>query len=471
MKNDLEICVLAAGKGTRMKTSVPKMLQTVAGRSLIEHVISTAKQLSPAAIHLVVGEDASAMRALFAEQADLTWAKQSEQLGTGHAVMQALPGLNADSATLILLGDVPLIQTETLERLTSSDADIAVLTVNLDAPTGYGRITRDAEGLVTGIVEEKDATPAERDITEVNSGLFFVGPGLLPGLLAKLTNDNQQGEFYLTDIVAHAVAQGLSVKTVNIADAEEVGGINDLVQLAVAERYFQRRQAKALMRAGVRILDPDRVDIRGAVSFDEDVIIDVNAVIEGPAHFGAGVMIEAHSVIKNSRIGPGSVIKAHSNLDGAILGEGCQVGPYARLRPGADLSDGVSIGNFVEVKKTVMGPGSKASHLSYLGDAVIGAEVNIGAGTITCNYDGVNKWQTVLEDGVFIGSNTALVAPVTVEKDATVGAGSTITGRVPQSSLGIARGKQRNIEGWPRPEKITDAAGLVKKQISPKDGA
>ena len=471
MKIDLEICVLAAGKGTRMKTSVPKMLQTVAGRSLIEHVISTAKQLSPAAIHLVVGEDASAMRALFAEQADLTWAKQSEQLGTGHAVMQALPGLNADSATLILLGDVPLIQTETLERLISCDADIAVLTVNLDAPTGYGRITRDAEGLVTGIVEEKDATPAERDITEVNSGLFFVGPGLLPGLLAKLTNDNQQGEFYLTDIVAHAVAQGLSVKTVNIADAEEVGGINDLVQLAVAERYFQRRQAKALMRAGVRILDPDRVDIRGAVSFDEDVIIDVNAVIEGPAHFGAGVMIEAHSVIKNSRIGPGSVIKAHSNLDGAILGEGCQVGPYARLRPGADLSDGVSIGNFVEVKKTVMGPGSKASHLSYLGDAVIGAEVNIGAGTITCNYDGVNKWQTVLEDGVFIGSNTALVAPVTVEKDATVGAGSTITGRVPQSSLGIARGKQRNIEGWPRPEKITDAAGLVKKQISPKDGA
>ena len=471
MKNDLEICVLAAGKGTRMKTTTPKMLQPIAGRPMIEHVVAAAKQLEPTALHLIVGEDASAMQALFTEETDLTWAEQREQLGTGHAVMQALPSIKADSATLILLGDVPLIRAETLAQLTDCDADIAVLTINLDTPTGYGRITRDAEGLVTGIVEEREATVAERHIKEVNSGLFYIGPGLLPGLLSKLTNDNRQEEFYLTDIVAHAVAQGLSVKTVNIADADEVGGVNDLVQLAAAERYFQRRQAKALMRAGVRILDPDRVDIRGVVTFGEDVIVDVNAVIEGPSHFGAGVMIEAHSVIKNSQIGPGSVIKAHSNLEGATLGEGCQVGPYARLRPGADLSDGVSIGNFVEVKKTVMGPGSKASHLSYLGDALIGAEVNIGAGTITCNYDGINKWQTVLEDGVFIGSNTALVAPVTVEKDATVGAGSTITAQVPQSALGVARGKQRNIDSWPRPEKITDAPGLVKKQTSSKDGA
>ena len=471
MKNELEICVLAAGKGTRMKTTTPKMLQPIAGRPMIEHVVAVAKQLEPTAIHLIVGEDASPMQALFAEQTGLIWAEQREQLGTGHAVMQALPNIKADSATLILLGDVPLIRAETLAQLTVSHADIVVLTVNLEAPTGYGRITRDAQGRVTGIVEEKDATPAERDLKEVNSGLFYIGPGLLPGLLAKLTNDNRQGEFYLTDIVAHAVQQGLSVETVNVADAEEVGGVNDLAQLAAAERYFQRRQAEALMRAGVRIIDPDRIDIRGAVTFGMDVIVDVNAVIEGPCHFAGGSVIEPHCVIKQCRIGAGSVIKAHSNLEGATLAEDCQVGPYARLRPGADLRDGVSIGNFVEVKKTVMGPGSKASHLSYLGDASIGAEVNIGAGTITCNYDGVNKWQTVLEDGVFIGSNTALVAPVTVEKDATVGAGSTITGQVPRAALGVARGKQRNIEGWPRPEKITDAPGLVKKQSPIKDGA
>jgi bifunctional UDP-N-acetylglucosamine pyrophosphorylase/glucosamine-1-phosphate N-acetyltransferase len=470
MNTPLEICVLAAGKGTRMKTLVPKMLQPIAGAPMITHVVSTARALKATKTHLVVSEDHGGLKSAIEDQGDLNWVVQSEQLGTGHAVQQAAPFINADAAVLVLLGDVPLLAPETLQPLLADPADVVVLTVNLQNPAGYGRIQRNAEGQVLGIVEDKDATAAERLITEINTGIFRIKPGLLPGLLAQLSNDNRQGEFYLTDVVSIAVNQGLTVASVTTDQAEAVSGVNDLVQLATAERFFQRRQAEQLMRAGVRMLDPARVDIRGAVSFGHDVVLDVNTVLEGPCEIGHGVVIEAGSVIKNSVVGDNSLIKSHSSLEGASLAQDCQVGPYARLRPGAVLSAGVAIGNFVEVKQTTMGPGSKASHLSYLGDATIGAQVNIGAGTITCNYDGVNKWQTILEDEVFVGSNTALVAPVTVGQGATIGAGSTITGIIPDAALGVARGRQRNIEAWPRPEKVLDAPGLVKKLVKPKAG-
>ena len=470
MNTPLEICILAAGKGTRMKTLVPKMLQPIAGAPMIAHVVSTARALKATKTHLVVSEDHAGLKAAIEDQGDLNWVVQTEQLGTGHAVQQAAPFINGDAAVLVLLGDVPLLARETLQPLFEDPADVAVLTVNLQNPAGYGRIQRNAEGQVLGIVEDKDATAAERSITEINTGIFRINSGLLPGLLAPLSNDNGQGEYYLTDIISIAVHQGLTVASVTTDQAEAVSGVNDLVQLAAAERFFQRRQSQQLMRAGVRMLDPARVDIRGAVSFGRDVVLDVNTVLEGPCEIGHGVVIEAGSVIKNSVVGDNSLIKSHSSLEGASLAQDCQVGPYARLRPGAVLGAGVAIGNFVEVKQTTMGPGSKASHLSYLGDATIGARVNIGAGTITCNYDGVNKWQTILEDEVFVGSNTALVAPVTVGQGATIGAGSTITGAIPDAALGVARGRQRNIDAWPRPEKVLDAPGLVKKSAKTKVG-
>ena len=453
-----------------MKTLVPKMLQPIAGAPMIAHVVSTARALKATKTHLVVSEDYAGLKAAIEDQDDLNWVVQKEQLGTGHAVQQAAPSINIDAAVLVLLGDVPLLSPETLQPLFEDRADVAVLTVNVQNPAGYGRIQRNAAGQVLGIVEDKDATAAERAITEINTGIFRINPGLLPGLLARLTNDNGQAEYYLTDIVSIAVHQGLTVASVTTDQTEAVSGVNDLVQLAAAERFFQRRQAQQLMRAGVRMLDPARVDIRGAVTFGRDVVLDVNTVLEGPCHIGDGVVMEAGSVIKNSVVGDNSLIKSHSSLEGASLAQDCQVGPYARLRPGSVLGAGVAIGNFVEVKQTTLGPGSKASHLSYLGDATIGARVNIGAGTITCNYDGVNKWQTTLEDEVFVGSNTALVAPVTVGQGATIGAGSTITGVIPDAALGVARGRQRNIDAWPRPEKVLDAPGLVKKSAKTKVG-
>ena len=453
-----------------MKTLVPKMLQPIAGAPMIAHVVSTARALKATKTHLVVSEDHAGLKAAIEDQDDLNWVVQKEQLGTGHAVQQAAPSINIDAAVLVLLGDVPLLSPETLQPLFEDPADVAVLTVNLQNPAGYGRIQRNAAGQVLGIVEDKDATAAERAITEINTGIFRINPGLLPGLLARLTNDNGQAEYYLTDIVSIAVHQGLTVASVTTDQTEAVSGVNDLVQLAAAERFFQRRQAQQLMRAGVRMLDPARVDIRGAVTFGRDVVLDVNTVLEGPCHIGDGVVMEAGSVIKNSVVGDNSLIKSHSSLEGASLAQDCQVGPYARLRPGVVLGAGAAIGNFVEVKQTTLGPGSKASHLSYLGDATIGARVNIGAGTITCNYDGVNKWQTTLEDEVFVGSNTALVAPVTVGQGATIGAGSTITGVIPDAALGVARGRQRNIAAWPRPEKVLDAPGLVKKSAKTKVG-
>ena len=453
-----------------MKTLVPKMLQPIAGAPMIAHVVSTARALKATKTHLVVSEDHAGLKAAIEDQDDLNWVVQKEQLGTGHAVQQAAPSINIDAAVLVLLGDVPLLSPETLQPLFEDPADVAVLTVNVQNPAGYGRIQRNAAGQVVGIVEDKDATAAERAITEINTGIFRINPGLLPGLSARLTNDNGQAEYYLTDIVSIAVHQSLTVASVTTDQTEAVSGVNDLVQLAAAERFFQRRQAQQLMRAGVRMLDPARVDIRGAVTFGRDVVLDVNTVLEGPCHIGDGVVMEAGSVIKNSVVGDNSLIKSHSSLEGASLAQDCQVGPYARLRPGVVLGAGAAIGNFVEVKQTTLGPGSKASHLSYLGDATIGARVNIGAGTITCNYDGVNKWQTTLGDEVFVGSNTALVAPVTVGQGATIGAGSTITGVIPDAALGVARGRQRNIDAWPRPKKVLGAPGLVKKSAKTKAG-
>ena len=470
MKNSLEICILAAGKGTRMKTATPKILQPLAGTPMLAHVVSTARTLNPTKIHLVVSPDHEALKSAIEDNGDLNWVVQSEQLGTGHAVQQAAPDMDPDASILILLADVPLLRQETLQPLLESPADVAVLTVDLVDPTGYGRIQRNDENQVLRIVEEKDADAETRAISEINTGIFKIGEGQLPGLLGRLSNDNQQQEYYLTDIVELAGSDGLHIATVKTLSAAEVSGVNDLVQLASAERAFQRRQAEELMKAGVRILDPNRVDIRGSVTFGQDVVIDVNVVIEGPCAFGNGVVIESGVVIQSSRVGDSSRIKAQSNLEGAQLGEHCQVGPFARLRPGTVLADGVAIGNFVEVKQTTMGSGSKASHLSYLGDATIGERVNVGAGTITCNYDGVNKWQTVLENEVFVGSNTALVAPVTVGAGATIGAGSTITGSIAPAALGVARGRQRNIDDWLRPEKASDAPGLVKKSAPKQTG-
>jgi len=461
----LDVVILAAGKGTRMKSSLPKVMMPIAGQPILTHIIQAAKALTPDKIIVVVGPDSEALTACFARE-PITFVEQTERKGTGHAVMQALPHLMPDSKTLVLLGDTPLLTSDVLARLVESDAEVNLLSFNAPDPTGYGRVKRLPNGQVTGVVEERLATASERAIKEVNSGVFFLQNDILPRFLPQLTDQNAQNEYLLPDILHLAIEAGLSVEAVVTSDPEAMVGINDLVQLAAAERSFQRRQAERLMREGVRIIDPDRIDIRGEVSIAGDTVIDVNVVIEGPVTIESGVVIEPHCVIRDSYVGTGSRVKAHSHLEGAHLEERCQVGPYARLRPGAHLGPEVAIGNFVEVKATTMGRGSKASHLSYLGDATIGESVNIGAGTITCNYDGVNKWQTILEDGVFVGSNTALVAPVHIERDATIGAGSTITARIEAGSLGIGRGKQRNIPNWPRPTKQSEGEGLVIKSRS-----
>ena len=459
----LDIVILAAGKGTRMKSSLPKVMMPIAGKPILAHIIAAAKTLDPRDIVVVIGPDSDTLRAEFVNER-VTFVEQTERKGTGHAVMQAMPLLEDGGSTLVLLGDTPLLTATALQGLVQSKAAVNLLSFNAVDPTGYGRVKRGSDGFVQGVVEEKLATPAERLIKEVSSGVFFFTQDSLARWLPKLTDDNAQGEYLLPAVIEHALADGEHVDAVLTNDPDALVGINDLVQLASAERVFQRRQAEALMRDGVRIIDPDRIDIRGTVSIAPSALIDVNVVIEGDVTIEPGVVIESHSVVRDSFLGAGSRVKAHSHIEGAHLAEDCQVGPYARLRPGARLERDVSVGNFVEVKATTMGKGSKASHLSYLGDATIGASVNIGAGTITCNYDGVNKWQTVLEDGVFVGSNTALVAPVHIEQGATIGAGSTITARIEHDALGIGRGKQRNIPNWPRPTKQTTGEGLVVKK-------
>jgi len=449
----LAVVILAAGKGTRMKSALPKVLHPIAGRPMVQHVVDAAAALSPANTVVVYGHGGERVREAVSGER-LRWAEQAEQLGTGHAVAQALPYLNED-VVLVLYGDVPLIRPETLRDFVArvNDRSLALMSLELDDPAGYGRIVRDDRGQVTRIVEQKDASDDEKRIREINTGILACSRRFLNDSLPKLSNRNAQGEYYLTDLIAMAVEAGMEVVTEQPEHAWEVDGVNDRVQLARLERVYQRVRAEALMRGGVTLLDPARLDIRGAVSTGTDVTIDVNVVLEGKVTLGDGVRIGPNCVIRDAHIATGAVIEANSVIDGAVVGEGCNVGPFARLRPGTELAAKARIGNFVETKKARIGEGSKVNHLTYIGDSRIGKGVNVGAGTITCNYDGVNKFQTVMKDGVFIGSNSSLVAPVTIGENATVGAGSVVTKDVPDNGLAVARGQQRNIENWPRPAK------------------
>ena len=450
----LDIVILAAGQGTRMRSALPKVLHPVAGNSMLGHVIHSARQLQPQGIHVVIGHGADAVRERLAAD-DLNFVLQDKQLGTGHAVAQAVPGLSADNV-LILYGDVPLIEVATLQRLLQkvSANQLGLLTVNLADPTGYGRIVRDADGQVQAIVEHKDASDAQKAIKEGNTGILAVPGKRLADWLARLSNDNAQGEYYLTDVIAMAVGDGLVVATETAQDPMEVQGANDRRQLAELERHYQLREGRRLMALGVTLRDPARFDVRGEVSVGRDVLIDVNVVLEGRVVIEDDVVIGPNCYIKDSTLGRGVVVKANSHLDGAVLHEGSDAGPFARLRPGTVLEARAHVGNFVELKNARMGKGAKAGHLSYLGDADIGAGSNIGAGTITCNYDGANKWKTTIGEDVFIGSNNALVAPVDILSGSTTAAGSTITQEVPEGQLAVARTRQRNVEGWKRPVKI-----------------
>lgn len=450
----LDIVILAAGQGTRMRSALPKVLHPVAGKSMLGHVIDTARALQPQGIHVVIGHGAEQVRERLAAD-DLNFVLQSEQLGTGHAVAQALPALSADRV-LILYGDVPLIEADTLQRLLAKvgPEQLALLTVDLNDPTGYGRIVRDAGGKVIAIVEHKDATPEQRQICEGNTGILAVPGSRLADWLGRLSNNNAQGEYYLTDVIAMAVTDGLAVATEQPLDAMEVQGANDRIQLSQLERHFQQRAARRLMAQGVTLRDPARFDLRGDATVGRDVLIDINVILEGRVVIEDGVEIGANCIIKDSTLRKGAQIKANSHLDGAEVGEGADCGPFARLRPGTVLGARAHVGNFVELKNATLGEGAKAGHLSYLGDAEIGARTNIGAGTITCNYDGANKFRTVLGEDVFIGSNSALVAPVNLGDGVTTGAGSVITEDVPAHNLALGRARQRNIEGWKRPEKI-----------------
>ncbi len=449
----LKVVVLAAGKGTRMKSAMPKVLHCVAHKPMVEHVIDAAACLGASGTVLVVGHGADQVRATVA--ADVDYVEQTEQLGTGHAVQQAMPALNATDTVLIAYGDVPLTKPETLQKLVSdaSDSNLALLTVLMDDPDGYGRIVRDTSGNVIGIVEQKDATGEQLKICEVNTGILAAKASVLGELLGRIDNNNAQQEYYLTDIFELAVQQGMTVTTHQPEFEWETVGVNSRSQLAELERIYQRNQAEQLMAAGVTLRDPDRIDVRGDLSVGQDSVIDVNCLFEGKVTLGENVTIGPNCSISNATIADGTVIKANTVIEDSSVGENCTLGPFARLRPGAVLSDSSHIGNFVEIKKATIGKGSKVNHLSYVGDSTVGEKVNIGAGTITCNYDGANKHQTVIEDGVFIGSCTQLVAPVVVGKNAVVGAGSTITKAVAENQLAFTRAALKTVENWPRPVK------------------
>jgi bifunctional UDP-N-acetylglucosamine pyrophosphorylase/glucosamine-1-phosphate N-acetyltransferase len=450
---ELHVVILAAGEGKRMKSALPKVLQKVAGRPMLAHVIDAARALSPAAIHVVHGHRGDQVINAFGEQPDLRWVEQAEQLGTGHAVREAMPGVPDGAQVLVLYGDVPLITAATLRRLLAAEGRLAVLVAELEDPRGYGRVVRDPEGHVGAIVEEKDADAEQRRIDIVNTGVLTAEATALKNWLQRLSSDNAQGEYYLTDVFAMAASEYSAAEMVFVDDPMETEGANDPWQLAQLERALQKRLVRALCVQGARFADPARLDIRGEVIVGSDVEIDVDVVFEGRVVLGDGVRIGPFCRIRDAELGPGTEVRAHCDIDGARTEGAVQVGPFARLRPGTVLADGVHVGNFVETKNTVLGVGSKANHLSYLGDAVVGAGVNIGAGTITCNYDGANKSTTTIEDGAFIGSNSALVAPVTIGRDATIGAGSVIVSNAPEGTLTVARGRQHSIEGWQRPKK------------------
>ena len=451
----LSIVILAAGQGKRMRSDLPKVVQPLAGRPLLRHVIDTARLLDPAAIHVVYGHGGEQVRAAMAGIAVDSWVLQAEQLGTGHALMQAMPQVPDDHLVLVLYGDVPLIRRETLTELValaSADA-MGLLTVELADPTGYGRIVRDVEGRVRSIVEQKDATLEQLAIREGNTGVMAIPARPLRAWLSGLRNANAQKEYYLTDVIAMAVADQVAVAPLVSPTVAEVLGINDKLQLAEVEAEYRRLRARELMLAGVTLVDPARIDVRGHLETGRDVLIDINAVFEGTVVLGDRVRIGPNCVLRDVTIGADTQVHAHSVLEDSDIGARCLIGPFARTRPGATLADGVHIGNFVEIKNSAMGPDSKANHLAYVGDATVGARVNIGAGTIVANYDGANKHRTIIGDDAHTGSNSVLVAPITVGAGATIGAGSTVGKDVPAGKLTVARAKQLTLEGWKRPVK------------------
>ncbi len=451
---NLSVVILAAGKGTRMRSALPKVLQPLAGRPLLAHVLDTARRLQPAAIHVVYGHGAERVRQA-CDADDLNWVLQAEQNGTGHAVMQAMPQIPAGHTVLILCGDVPLVRASVLADLAAASGgeQLAVLTACLDDATGYGRVVRDDAGHVIAIVEERDATDDQRAIHEINTGLMACPAGLLNAWLSQIDDDNAQGEYYLTDIVGLAVADHRPVVAVAAGAADEVLGINDRRQLAHSEALLRRRTTNELLDQGVTLVDPARVDIRGRLICGQDVHIDVNTVFSGDVELGDNVEIGPNTIIRDSVIAADTRVLPNSLIEQATVGKACEIGPYARLRPAAELAEGAKVGNFVEVKKSHIGRRSKVNHLTYIGDATIGDEVNVGAGTITCNYDGANKHRTVIGDGAFIGSGVELVAPVEIGAGATVGAGSTISKPAPAEQLTLERARQVTIEGWTRPVK------------------
>lgn len=452
----IQAVILAAGKGKRMHSRLPKVLHKIAGKSLLEHVLTTALNVSPLHPIIIHGHQGKILQTTLAHY-EAKWIEQAEQLGTGHALLQALPSIDEDDHVLILYGDVPFISQETLTHLieTTPSNAIGMLTATLENPKGYGRIKRDKHQQMIGIVEEKDATEAERLITEINPGIYFVPAKFLKKWLPKLNNHNAQAEYYLTDIIAHAVKENIFIHSVQPLRPEEIFGVNDKLQLAHLERFYQHQQAQKLMRHGVTLYDPARLDIRGEVQVGRDVSIDVNVILEGHVVIGDECVIGAHCILRNVILAERVEVKANSLLDGAEIAADCIIGPFARIRPGTVLAKGVHVGNFVEIKNSEINEGSKINHLSYVGDADVGKHVNIGAGTITCNYDGVNKHRTIIESHAFIGSNTELVAPVKIGEGATIGAGSTITRDAPPQQLTLARTPQQTIKGWQRPQKET----------------
>ena len=452
---ELNIIILAAGLGKRMNSSLPKVLHSLAGKSLLSHVLDTANALLPHRICVVYGHGNDAVRDAI-DNNELIWVKQEPQLGTGHALMQALPHLDKKGLTLVLYGDVPLISFETLQKLISASlkGSLGLLTVRLDEPAGYGRIVRDTEANnIIAIVEDKDANIDQQKIKEINTGIMVIPNANLHEWLPKLENKNSQKEYYLTDIVAIAAKAGEKIEAVHPSNNWEVLGVNSKIQLAALERTYQRNYAEKLLEQGVTLTDPSRIDIRGELNCGKDVEVDINCIFEGEVILADRVKIGAHCILKNVKIGAGTTILPFSLIEDADIGKNCRVGPFSRIRPGTNLADEIHIGNFVEIKNSSINSGSKISHLSYIGDATVGKKVNVGAGTITCNYDGINKFQTVIEDDVFIGSDTQLIAPVKITRGSTIGAGSTITMDTLPEKLTLSRSKQRSIPGWKRPTK------------------
>ena len=454
----LDVVVLAAGRGKRMNSDLPKVLHTLAGRPLLEHVLDTAARLRPHMVHVVVGYGADQVREAMAAATQglpVSWVHQANQQGTGHAVSQALPDIADDACVLVLYGDVPLIAADTLEACVAAAhaGDIGVVTAELDDAAELGRIVRNDRGEIVGIVEYRDASTEQRAIREINSGIMALPGKTLKDLLAEVSPDNAQGEYYLTDVISLGREQEIAITGIVAPTAAEVSGVNDCVQLAELERDHQAALAAGLMRAGVTVADPARIDIRGEVAAGVDCFVDVNVVFEGRVVLGDSVSIGPGCVIKDSQLGDGVRVEAHTVMEGAAVSANCTLGPFARIRPGTELGENVKIGNFVETKKARLGNGSKASHLTYLGDAVLGEDCNVGAGTVTCNYDGVSKHPTTIGDGVFVGTNSTLVAPLEIADGAYLGAGSTITSKVEKGDLAVGRARQRNIQGWVRPDR------------------